>query len=139
MKTRVARPVSTQRNAIIRFVERNPGSTSSQVGEAVGRNAVGNVAKIAIDGFLRREKSGDQNLWHYYPVKHISKVLIPQREEVNEVEEAFAVIREVRSVVDHSTWQTRQQLVEMLMLVLDSTDIGTFGGRRSPSTQGDKK
>ena len=139
VKAHVAKRVSTQRNAIIQFVERNPGSTSSQVGKAVGRTATGNVANVAIGGFLRRERSGPQNLWHYYPVNHISKVLVPKREAMSEVEEAFAVIREVRSVVERSIWQTKQQLLEMLMLVLDNTDIGAIGGKRSPSAQGGTK
>jgi hypothetical protein len=49
-----------------------------------------------------------------------------------EAAEAFAVVRDIRSTIDHSLFCDRDQLVHRIMGVLDDTDIGAIGGRREP-------
>jgi len=48
---------------------------------------------------------------------------------MSEAEEAFAVIRAIRSVMDQTLASDKVQL-ERIMEVLDGTDIGAIGGRR---------
>ncbi len=51
---------------------------------------------------------------------------------VKEAKEAFAVIRDIRRVMDWTLTGDRVQL-DRIMEVLDGTDIGAIGGRREPT------
>lgn len=51
---------------------------------------------------------------------------------MSEAEEAFAVVRDIRSIMDRTSVNERKRL-DWIMEILDATDIGASGGRREAS------
>lgn len=57
----------TLNEAIVAYVTRHPGCTSTQIGKAVGQCAAQGVATLAVRGLVHRERRA--SLWRYYPAE----------------------------------------------------------------------